>query len=283
MLCGGGYKLNGYFRVQHSIMRLGFIGVGKISSSLVEAFCTASIAQLEIFISPRNEVNADKLTSEFGVVQKMKSNQEVLDHSDIIFLGLRPNDAIEVIKQLRFKANHIVVSMNPFLQKNALSELTVPAQRVCLAIPLPSVINHICPIPIYNGDELLIDLFGKIGQPLVIETEDELHKIWALTGFITPFYEMMDTLSQWAVDKGVHEKTANRYIVDMFQSLATVAQVSDNIDLKALAIHAATAKGMNDQAGRDIRSKGAHEAYFAAADTIYKRIEKQLLETTPLT
>ncbi len=255
-------------------MKLGFIGVGKISCSLVEAFCTATIDDLEIYLSPRNEVNATRLTDAFLPVRKMASNQEVLDMADVIFLAVRPNEVRDIVRKLTFDPRHEVISLIPFLEHSELLDVIAPASNAARAIPLPSVIHHICPIPLYRGTAVVKALFAQIGQPLRMQTEDELHKIWALTGFISPFYDMMGTLSQWAIDHGVNANTANTYVVDMFQSLAMAAQKSDPLDLSALSNHAATAKGMNEQAGREIREKGAHKAYYESADNLYMRIEQ---------
>lgn len=260
-------------------MKLGFIGVGKITCSLVEAFCTAAIDHLEIYLSPRNEENSKRLNNTYFSVEKMASNQEVVDKADIIFLAVKPNEVRDVVSVLAFDQRHEVISMIPFLEHAELAGLIAPATQACRAIPLPSVVNHVCPIPLYKGTGAVNALFTYIGQPLVMQTEDELHKIWTLTGFISPFYDMMGTLSQWAIDHGVKEITANTYVVDMFQSLVTAAQKSDPLDLTALSDHAATAKGMNEQAGREIRAKGAHEAYYASADNLYKRIENGLIES----
>jgi len=261
-------------------MKLGFIGIGKISCSLVEAFCTAEIDDLKIYLSHRNTANATRLANEFSVVEKMGSNQEVLEAADVIFLAVRPDDVRGVVSNLSFDQRHEVISMIPFLEYPELVEVVAPAASACRAIPLPSVVHHVCPIPMFPGADTGKKLLSRIGQPLIMQTEDELHKIWALTGFISPFYDMMGTLSQWAVDQGVNEKTANTYIVDMFQSLATVAQKTDPLDFDALAKHAATTKGMNEQAGREIREKGAHQAYYDSADGLYKRIVNRLMDST---
>lgn len=259
-------------------MKIGFIGVGKITSSLVQAYCTAGIDDLGVYLSPRNAEKAADLSARYSQVEKMETNEAVLAAADIIFLALRPGDARAVVTDLQFQKRHLVVSMIPFFRYPELKALTAPAFHACRAIPLPSVVNHNCPIPVFNSNETTKRLFSYIGQPISMGTEDELHRIWTLTGFITPFYDMMGTLSQWAIDHGVEPGNASKYVVDMFQSLANAAQVSEPIDLHNLAQEAATAKGLNEQAGISIREKGAHDAYYQAANAIFERIEKNLLE-----
>lgn len=259
-------------------MKLGFIGVGKITSALVEGYCTAGIEGLQIYLSPRNADKAKALSTTYDQVHKLGNNQEVLDKADIIFLGLRPDDARSVIPELNFDKRHLVISLIAFLKYPVLKSLTSPAGHTCRAIPLPSVVNHNCPIPVFKQNEEVRSLLSHVGQPICMSTEDELHRIWTLTGFISPFYDMMNTLSQWAIDKGVASASASQYVVDMFQSLANAAQKSDSIDLNALATKAATPKGLNEQAGREIKAKGAHQIYHETADAIFERIEKSLLD-----
>ena len=98
-----------------------------------------------------------------------------------------------------------------------------------------------------------------------------MHIIWTLTGLITPFYDLLDALSDWTTIHGVKKETANTYIADLFESMSFMAQHSGPVDFRALAQHAATPNGMNEQAGREIREKGAHEAYREASDRLLER------------
>ena len=110
-----------------------------------------------------------------------------------------------------------------------------------------------------------------MGQPVEVADEQQLHALWTLTGLITPFYDLLQELSSWTVDKGVDTVTANRYIAGMFQALSLAALNSDPIDFKELAKHAETPNGMNEQAGKEIRDKGAHLAYSIASDNLLRR------------
>ena len=60
--------------------------------------------------------------------------------------------------------------------------------------------------------------------------------------------------------------------------MAPAANACRAIPFAALSRRAATAKGLNEQAGRDIKVKGAHAAYSESADNIYRRIKEGLTE-----
>jgi len=256
-------------------MNPGFIGIGKIATAVIEGLMSSSLEDLKVRLSPRNEENSIRLASAHSNIMRMGSNQEVLDQSDIVFLALRPPHAKDVLTELNFRENHTVISLIPLISYSDIAILVHPASHICRAIPLPPVVNHNCPIPVYNPTEEILNILNRIGQPLLIADEEQLHAIWTLTCLITPYYDLLNELSIWTINHGVDQKIANQYIANLFQSLSYTAQISDPIDFADLARHAATPNGMNDQAGREIRASGAHDAFLQAAERILTRFPEK--------
>jgi len=254
-------------------MKLGFIGIGKIASAVVEGLCTSEANGLDIFLSPRNEKTSAYLAGKYSNVRRLPSNQEVLDSSDVVIIALRPAAAAEILRTLSFQPRHTVVSLIPLLKYADLSAVVQPAGIVCRAIPLPTVMEHNCPMPVFRAPESVISLFDFIGQPLPVADEEQLHALWTLTGLISPFYELLGELSDWTAGHGVEERVANTYIADLFQSLSLLAQRAKHIDFDELATHAATPNGMNEQAGQEIREKGAHAVWTVSADRLLERFK----------
>ena len=56
-------------------MKLGFIGTGKIASSVITGICTSKISFQKIFVSPRNRNISQKLKKRFRKVNIAKTNQ----------------------------------------------------------------------------------------------------------------------------------------------------------------------------------------------------------------
>lgn len=254
-------------------MKLGFIGIGKIASAVVEGLCTSKAKGLEIFLSPRNEGTSVYLAGKYPGVRRLTGNQEVLDCSDVVVIALRPAMAADILKGLSFQPRHTVVSLIPLLKYADLSTLVQPAAMVCRAIPLPTVMEHNCPIPLFRAPVAVVNLFSFIGQPLPVADEEQLHVLWTLTGLITPFYQLLGELSDWTAGHGAEKGVANAYIADLFQSLAYMAQHAGSIDFNELALHAATPNGMNEQAGKEISQKGAHEVWKGAAERLLERFK----------
>ena len=58
-------------------MNLGFIGTGKITSSVVTGICRSKISFKKILLSPRNRNVAKKLKEKFKKISIAKNNQEI--------------------------------------------------------------------------------------------------------------------------------------------------------------------------------------------------------------
>ena len=71
-------------------MKLGFIGTGNIVSDVIIGICNSKISFKRITISPRNKKKAKVLKKKFKKIVIAKDNQEVIDNSDWIFLGVLP-------------------------------------------------------------------------------------------------------------------------------------------------------------------------------------------------
>jgi pyrroline-5-carboxylate reductase len=252
-------------------MKIGFIGIGEIASAVVQGLCTSEAEGLEIFLSPRNEALSTSLSARFANVSRLETNQAVLDASEVVIIAVRPPVAREVLGALRFREDQTVVSLIALFPFAPLRELTQPAAVACRAIPLPTVVQHNCPIPLFKPDERVERLFGYLGETLQVDDEAALHALWTLTGLITPYYDLLSTLSNWTITHGVEPVTANAYVANLFQSLSLLAQNSNPIDFKELSHHAATPGGINEQAGKELAAAGAHNAWAAAADHILPR------------
>jgi pyrroline-5-carboxylate reductase len=62
----------------------------------------------------------------------------------------------------------------------------------------------------------------------------------------------------------------------MYHSLIFSIKEEHRVDFNALVKRAATPNGMNEQAGKEIKEKGAHEAYKFAADHLLERFKRTL-------
>ena len=91
-------------------MKLGFIGTGKITSSVVTGICRSKISFKKILVSPRNRNVARKLKKQFKKVSIAKNNQKIVNSCNWVFLAVTPPVGQKIIKNLKFRSGQTVVS-----------------------------------------------------------------------------------------------------------------------------------------------------------------------------
>ena len=255
---------------QNRPLQLGFIGTGNIASAVVEGFCTSGLP-CSILVSPRNEQKARNLAGRFPQVHRAVSNQAVLDQSEVVVLALRPAVAPEVLRALRFREEHTVLSLIPVLPRPTLFGLVQPAERVFKVLPLPYVAKHLGLVPFFPPDPEVAVILRSLGEALPIHDERELHLLWAITGLISPFYALMSVIQSWCEAGGADAETSKRYTASMYASLAGLAESKAGIGFDSLAQEAATPGGLNEMALKMIEEGTTFPDLRRTLDAILER------------
>ena len=252
--------------------RIGFIGTGNIASALVEGFCSAPDAQA-IVLSPRNRAKSAALAARFRSVTVAADNQAVVDAADTVFISVRPPVVEAVLSPLRFRAEQQIVSLAATCSLAALEPLLAPANKIVRAVPLPPAARCLGAIPYWPAQPFAGPLLARLGKPLAVETEPQLHVLWAVTGLIAPFYALFESVAGWAAEKGVAPATAADYSGAMFHALTALCLEGDPDRFARLAEEAATPGGLNEQAVGLLRRGGAYDGFRNALDAVLKRFE----------
>jgi len=255
-------------------MKLGFIGTGKIASSVITGICTSKILFKQILVSPRNKLIAKKLSKKFKKINIAKDNQEIINSCDWIFLSITPSVGEKIIKGLKFKKNQTVISFISTITLEQLKKLIKVKAKIIRAIPLPPISLKKGPIPICPPNKKVEEFFDKIGTTVSIKNEKSSINFWATSGMMAPFYELLRVMTDWLVKRGVKRDNAQRYISSLFLALSQDAVVNSNKDLKHLVKESQTPNGLNEQAVRELTKSGFYNTLEKALNSLYKRLEK---------
>ena len=117
-------------------MKLGFIGTGKITLSVVTGICTSNISFQKILVSPRNRNIARKLKKRFRKVNIGKTNQEIVDKCNWIFLAVTPKVGIKILPKLHFRSNQKIISFISTINLAQLKKIVKKRAKIVRAIPL---------------------------------------------------------------------------------------------------------------------------------------------------
>jgi pyrroline-5-carboxylate reductase len=255
-------------------MKIGFIGTGKIASSVITGICNSKISFTKILISSRNKKVANKLKKNFKKVTIVKDNQEIVDNCNWIFLSVTPMVGQKIIKDLKFKSNQTIISFISTITLAQLKKAIKVKAKIIRAIPLPPISLKKGPVPICPPNKKVKEFFNKIGTTVEIKNEKTSINFWSISGMMASFYELLRVMTDWLVKRGVKRNDAQKYITSLFLALSEDAVVNSKKDLKYLVKESQTLKGLNEQGVKELTKAGFYKSLDKTLNNIYKRLNK---------
>ena len=255
-------------------MKLGFIGTGKIASSVIIGLSSSKIRFKQIIISPRNKIIAKNLKKKFKKITIAKNNQEVVNKSNWIFLSVTPKVGEKIIKDLKFKASQTIISFISTINLSELKKMIKVKSEIVRAIPLPPISLKKGPVPICPPNKKVKKFFDKIGSTVEIKNEKLSINFWSTSGMMASYYEMLKVMSDWLVMRGIKRLDAQKYITSLFLALSEDAVVNSKKNLKNLVKESQTPKGLNEQGVKELTKAGFYKSLEKTLNSIHQRLNK---------
>ena len=255
-------------------MILGFIGTGKIASSVITGICKSKIKFDKIIISPRNKKTSSFLKKKFKKIIIAKNNQQVVQNSNWVFLSVTPKVGEKIIKDLKFKQKQTIISFISTINILQLKKMIKVKADIVRAIPLPPISLKKGPVPICPPNKKVKNFFDKIGSTIEIKNEKLSINFWSTSGMMASYYEILKIMSDWLTQKGVKKLDAQKYITSLFLALSEDAVVNSKKDLKYLVRESQTPKGLNEQGLKEMNKKHVYKSVVNTLNSIYKRLNK---------
>ena len=256
-------------------MKLGFIGTGNIVSDVVIGICKSRIPFKKIIVSPRNKQKALKLKNKFKKVIIAKDNQDVINKSDWVFLGVLPEVGKKILPKLNFKNKQIIVSFISTINYSQLKKIVKKKLKIVRAIPMPPIRLGRGPVAIFPPDKKVKSFFNKIGTAIEIKDEKLSNNFWAISGTMASFYELLKILSDWLVKKRLKRIQAQQYITSLYSALAELASANSNKPLTNFVKESQTPGGLNWQVVNELRKAGYYKSMEKSVNNILKRLNKK--------
>ena len=254
-------------------MKLGFIGTGEISKAVIKGIIRSKIKFSKIYISNRNNKISKQLSKSNKKISIMKDNQKIIDACEWVFLAITPVVGKKIIKELKFKKKHTIISFISTIKMKELKKFIKVKATIVRAIPLPPISLKKGPIPIYPPNKKVKRFFNNLGTTVEIKNEALSLNFWTTSSMMAPFYEILYTLSQWLIKKGVKKESAQKYITSLFVALSEDS-FNKSSDLKKLVKESQTPKGLNEQSVKELRKLGFYRDLSKTAESVLRRLKK---------
>ena len=255
-------------------MKLGFIGTGKIASSVITGICKSKISYKKIIISSRNKKISQNLKKKFKKIAIAQNNQQIVDNCDWVFLSVTPSVGKKIIKDLNFSSNQTIISFISTITLSQLKKAIKVKAKIVRAIPLPPISLKKGPVPISPPNKKIKAFFDKLGTAVEIKNEKLSINFWSTSGMMAPFYELLRTMISWLVKRGVKRNDAQKYITSLFLALSEDAVVNSKKDLKFLVKDSQTPKGLNEQGVKELTKAGFYKSLEKTLNSIHKRLSR---------
>ena len=254
-------------------MKLGFIGTGKIASSVITGVCSSKILFSKILISSRNKKISSNLNKKFKKIKIVKNNQEIVDSCNWIFLSNTPTVGKKIIKELKFKPNQTIISFISTITLAQLKKAIKVKAKIVRAIPLPPIAFKKGPVPICPPNKKVKYFFDKIGTTVEVKDEKTSINFWVTSGMMASFYELLSVMTNWLIKRGIKRDNAQKYITSLFLALSEDAAVNSKKDLKYLVQESQTPKGLNEQGVKELKKAGFYKKLEKTLNSIHKRLK----------
>jgi pyrroline-5-carboxylate reductase len=253
-------------------MRLGFVGTGTITEAIVTGALGADMPITSIYLSPRNADIAARLAGASPLVHVAENNQQVVDRSDMVFLAIRPQVAEEVVRGLRLRTDHHVVSLIAATEISSLTRWIGQELRLTRAIPLPFVAERQGVTPIYPPDAEVAAFFDALGSAIEAKTEEEYQLFGVASALMGTFFGILEVSGRWLEEHGMPYDQAKAYLAPLFGSLADTAARPQHPSFEQLRVEFSTRGGLNEQVFVDFAARGGSAALTEALDGVLARV-----------
>lgn len=232
--------------------KVGFIGAGNMTQAIIKGLLESqSILPHQIFVSNRSPGKLQKIT-DMWKINAESNNESVVEKSDIIILGMKPQDLSAAVDPLSsiFNDNQIVISLAAGVQIHQLQK-KLPQCRIVRVIPnTPSVIQqgvvgYLCGKVDAGLETVVEDLFNPLGFTLKVQDEEQLEALMITCSSGTGFtYELMMYFQDWIEERGFDPYVAKKLVIETFLGAAKLAANFPDQNLEDLQNKVTSKKGV---------------------------------------
>ncbi len=254
-------------------MNIGFIGTGKISSSIINGIFKSKLKVRKIYISSRNKNIAKKLNRKFKGVKILNDNQDIIHKSSVIFLAITPSVGNKILPKLKFTKKKKIISLISTINLNKLRKIT-NNKNIVRVIPLPPIEINQGPIIICPPNKTTKNFFRHLGFVIEIKNEKLSYKFWSTASIMATYYEILNVSAKWLVKKGIKKSLANNYIAELFLSLSIDSFNKKSQGFEKLVADSQTPNGLNMQVLKELKKNKFFSKFVKTLDKINKRVSK---------
>lgn len=219
-------------------MKVGFIGAGNMGGAILKGYApVAEKAGHQILVFDPKEENRTRLQNEFEVVTACGDMESLVEESDLIVLGVKPNLFDSVLPSIakHFTKEKTLVSMAAGVTISFMEGYLGEGASIVRIMPnTPALVREAMVALCRNRNvddgqfAFVFEIFNSLGKAEEIE-EDLFHCVIGVSGSSPAYtYMYIDALIQSAVENGMDQAQAKIFAAQSVLGAAKMVMESDD-------------------------------------------------------
>jgi len=185
-------------------------------------------------------------------------------------IAVVPNIGSELIKELRFRSDHNIINLMATVSLSTIANSIGETQSLTHVVPLPFIALGVGPIVIYPENKEVDALFSPLGKTITVQTEQQVSVLQSITALMSPYYRLLDEITQWGLAEGLSYESTMSYVATFFEAMSHKAKVS-SVGLNDLA-NEYTPGGINEAALKKLEAGGVYAAFSETLTQVLERV-----------
>ncbi|WP_321945323.1 NAD(P)-binding domain-containing protein [Paraburkholderia sp. J10-1] len=248
------------------MFKLGILGVGDLTEKMVRGFLRGGLP-VEVYLSPGNHEKAQGLARD-AACRVMPDNQAVVDHADIVLIGVRPAQLPDLARDLVIRPEQKLISVVSGVSLGELQQLFGTKACVRAMLSYAAEINR-STVAIYPDDLSARALLRTLGNLIALGSENEFELATVSACMNGWFYFLLHDLQHWLIEKGLSSDRARELVLSSIEDCVAYARYRDSLPIRDLGRSIATDGTFSAQGLEMLGLHQANAAWNAACEVVF--------------
>ncbi len=211
------------------MLKIGFIGAGKMAEAMIKAVINSKITN-KIYASDKNKEKLEHIKKE-AKINVFSDNKELVNNSDLVFLAVKPQNIDEVLDEIKDNVkNQLIVSIAAGITLSRL-ESKLKNKRIIRVMPnTPCLVNEMAAgfsLGKHCNDKdakLIEEILNSAGKAFLLK-EDLLDAVTGLSGSGPAFIAyLLEAMIEGGIKSGLNKDIATELALQTAKGTAKLLQ-----------------------------------------------------------